>query len=98
MLNRQDLEQIRSFAVARQDVAAFYLFGSEATARDRNGVITRDHLQRFQNMASFRNMLVHRYEKIDDEVVFGIFQEKLGDSDLFANLVKEWLTNQRAIR
>jgi len=43
-------------------------------------------------------MLVHRYDNIDDEVVFGIFQEKLGDFDLFANLVKEWLTNQRARR
>jgi uncharacterized protein YutE (UPF0331/DUF86 family) len=49
-------------------------------------------------MASFRYVLVHRYDKIDDEVVFGIFQEKLGDFDLFANLVKDWLNNHRARR
>ena len=63
-----------------------------------NGVIPQDHLQTFQNMASFRNMLVHRYDQIDDEVVFGIFKEKLGDFDLFANLVKKWLSNGRAKR
>ena len=63
-----------------------------------NGVIPEDRLQTFQNMASFRNMLVHRYDKIDDEVVFGIFQEKLGEFDLFANLVKDWLNNHRARR
>jgi predicted nucleotidyltransferase len=37
MLKRQYLEQIRSFAVERQDVVALYLFGSEATGRDRKG-------------------------------------------------------------
>ena len=38
-----------------------------------HGVIPKEHLTTFQNMASFRNMLVHHYEKIDDEVVFGLF-------------------------
>jgi uncharacterized protein YutE (UPF0331/DUF86 family) len=57
-----------------------------------NGVIPNEHLQTFQNMASFRNMLVHRYEKIDDEVVFGIFKRHLGDFDLFAVLVSAWIS------
>ena len=60
-----------------------------------NDVIPQNHLQTFQNMASFRNILVHRYNKIDDQVVFGIFQERLGDFDLFGNLIKEWLSNQQ---
>jgi predicted nucleotidyltransferase len=37
MLTEQDLEQLKSFAVARHDVVALYLFGSEATGRDRQG-------------------------------------------------------------
>jgi len=37
MLEGHDLEKIRSLAVGRQDVVALYLFGSEATGRNRKG-------------------------------------------------------------
>lgn len=56
-----------------------------------NGVIPKEHLTTFQNMASFRNMLVHRYEKTDDVVIFGIFQKRLDDFELFAYLITEWI-------
>jgi len=56
-----------------------------------NNVIPREHLETFQNMASFRNMLVHRYERTDNEVIFGIFRKRLGDFDLFIDLVMDWL-------
>jgi uncharacterized protein YutE (UPF0331/DUF86 family) len=56
-----------------------------------NGVIPKEHLKTFQNMASFRNMLVHRYEKTDDEIIFGIFKKRLGDFDLFIALITEWV-------
>ncbi len=59
-----------------------------------NGVIPKEHLTTFQNMASFRNMLVHRYEKTDDEVVFGIFRKRLDDFDLFVGLITDWIKNQ----
>jgi len=55
------------------------------------GVIPEKQLMTFQNMASFRNLLVHRYEKIDDEVVFGFFTRRLSDFPLFINLVKTWV-------
>ena len=42
----------------------------------------------FQNMASFRNMLVHHYEKIDDEVVFGLFKKRLSDFEHFITLIR----------
>jgi uncharacterized protein YutE (UPF0331/DUF86 family) len=45
-------------------------------------------------MASFRNILVHRYEKIDDEVVFGVFKRCLVDFDLFGSLIKNWAEEQ----
>ena len=61
-----------------------------------NGVIPKAHLASFQNMASFRNMLVHRYEKTDNEVVYGIFKKHLDDFDLFIRLVTEWIkTNEK---
>jgi uncharacterized protein YutE (UPF0331/DUF86 family) len=54
------------------------------------GVISQDHLITFQNMAGFRNILVHRYDRIEDEVVFGIFKNRLPDFRLFADLIREW--------
>jgi len=55
------------------------------------GVIPENQLMTFQDMASFRNMLVHRYEKIDDAVVFGFFKKRLSDFLLFKDLVKQWV-------
>ncbi len=54
------------------------------------GIIPAEDLITFQNMASFRNMLVHRYESIEDELVFGIFKRHLGDFDLFIALLTRW--------
>lgn len=53
-------------------------------------VIPANLLSTFQNMASFRNMLVHHYEKIDNEVVFGLFKKRLTDFTLFIDLIKKW--------
>lgn len=55
------------------------------------GIIPKERLSAFQNMASFRNMLVHRYEQIDDELVFGIFRKKLKDFHVFVELVRKWV-------
>lgn len=60
------------------------------------GVIPRERLATFQNMASFRNMLVHRYERVDDEVVFGIFKRRLNDFDEFTALVAAWVDENDA--
>lgn len=45
-------------------------------------------------MASFRNMLVHRYEKTDNEVIFGIFRKRLNDFELFIGLIMDWIKGQ----
>jgi uncharacterized protein YutE (UPF0331/DUF86 family) len=58
---------------------------------EEHGVLPANQLPSFQNMASFRNVLVHRYESVDDELVFGIFKKRLGDFDRFIGLVSEWV-------
>ena len=58
-----------------------------------NGVITNEQLPLLQEMASFRNLLVHRYENVDDEIVFRIFKKRLSDFDLFIELVSKWAKN-----
>jgi uncharacterized protein YutE (UPF0331/DUF86 family) len=60
-----------------------------------HGIISEKYLPTFQSMASFRNMLVHRYETIDDELVFGIFKKRLDDFELFITLVVNWVESQK---
>jgi uncharacterized protein YutE (UPF0331/DUF86 family) len=40
-------------------------------------------------------MLIHHYEKIEDELVFGIFKNKLGDFDLFQEAVLEFIRKEK---
>jgi uncharacterized protein YutE (UPF0331/DUF86 family) len=64
------------------------------TILKEHGVIDAECLPVFQNMASFRNILVHRYETVDDELVFGIFKKRLDDFELFIRLVTHWAERQ----
>lgn len=60
------------------------------------GVIPKNQLSTFQNMASFRNMLVHRYENIEEELVYGIFSKHLDDFETFSSLIIQWVQTQEA--
>jgi len=44
---------------------------------------------------SFRNILVHYYEKVEDEVVFSIFKNKLGDFFLFKKSILEYINKDK---
>jgi len=56
-----------------------------------HGVLPNEKVTDYQNMASFRNMLVHHYESVENEVVFGIFKNRLGDFDLFRKFILDYL-------
>jgi len=60
-----------------------------------HGIISGEDLPTFQNMASFRNILVHQYETIDEELVFGLFKKRLDDFDLFIRIVANWVEKQK---
>ena len=80
---------------------SFYQWREPAGYRDllliltEHGILPPEHLPVFQNMASFRNMLLHRYENMDDELVFGIFKKRLADFDLFMALIMDWTGRQK---
>ena len=61
------------------------------TVLAENGVLHPGDLKRFENMASFRNLLVHYYERVDDEIVFGIFKRDLPDFEFFVSQIVEHL-------
>ena len=54
-------------------------------------LIAQADLPRFEQMAAFRNPLVHYYERIDDTVVFGVFKKNLDDFDRFVDCVAAYL-------
>jgi len=56
-----------------------------------NKILSPKDLSRFENIASFRNLLVHYYEKVDDEIVYGIFRNNLSDFDLFVDRIVSFL-------
>ncbi len=56
-----------------------------------NGIIPPSDLVKFENMASFRNLIVHYYERVDDSVVFSIFKNNLSDIELFVDRILGYL-------
>lgn len=51
------------------------------------GILTEALSQRLQQMARFRNMLVHAYWKVDYEQVYAILQSGLGDLKAFIRAI-----------
>jgi uncharacterized protein YutE (UPF0331/DUF86 family) len=57
-----------------------------------NAIVPREFLPALQQMARFRNRLVHLYWIVDDEVVYETLQNNLGDFDRFARLVSHYVS------
>ena len=72
-------------------------FREPATYRDsfvvlaEEQIIPADLLPRLEQMAAFRNLIVHYYERIDDAIVFGVFQRNLSDFLAFVDSMFEYL-------
>ena len=58
-------------------------------------VLSEDLAKRCQNMAGFRNILVHMYEKVDLEDVYGILKKHPGDFQSFAHAIKVFLEKKK---
>ncbi|WP_291567399.1 type VII toxin-antitoxin system HepT family RNase toxin [Clostridium sp. UBA2485] len=56
-----------------------------------NDIIDRKLKENLCNMASFRNILVHDYLKLDREIVYGIILNNLDDIITFANIIKDYI-------
>lgn len=54
-------------------------------------IINKSLSERLQKMAKFRNILVHRYEEIEPEIVISILRKDLKDFDLFKKAILNFL-------
>ncbi len=49
-------------------------------------IVSEENLDRYKNMAKFRNLLIHIYDTVSDKIVFKVFKEHLSD---FKEFIKE---------
>ena len=54
-------------------------------------IVPPDLLPRLIAMAKFRNLIVHDYARIDDNVVFSILKRRLGDFEAYARAIVTYL-------
>ncbi len=59
-----------------------------------NGILPDHELPVFEKIAMFRNLLVHYYEKVDDEIVYGIFRNNLSDIERFVGYILKYIEKQ----
>ncbi len=59
-----------------------------------NHVIDMELFPVMDKMAKFRNIVVHRYENVDAEIVLIILKKHLGDFVLFRDSILKYLSNQ----
>ena len=59
----------------------------------KEGIITEETASLLQNMQGFRNILVHEYGVVDDELVFEIISTRLKDFQVFKEEILSYLRN-----
>lgn len=62
---------------------------------EEEDVLDKDLASRLGDMASFRNLLVHRYGEIDDTRILGIIKDNLNDIKLFMKQIIEFLEPEK---
>ncbi len=56
-----------------------------------NNVISTNMSKKIKELKGFRNLLVHRYGKIDDEIAFNDIKSGISDFNLFKNEILQFL-------
>ncbi len=60
-------------------------------------IITQNMRNILTNMKGFRNLLVHKYGVVKDELVFELLSERLGDFDKFEEEIIRFLKKNRLL-
>ena len=61
---------------------------------EQAGIISPVMKETLRKMKAFRNILVHEYGRIDDQLVFEVLQERLYDFETFKREITEAIRNQ----
>ena len=61
----------------------------------RAGILSREMANKLRLMKGFRNILVHRYGRINDELAFETIHEHLNDIYKFVELIEKFLEGKK---
>lgn len=61
------------------------------------GVLDPELAEKMKGMASFRNVVVHEYTRVDPKVVFGVLVRHVDDFVAFARTIVAWLGTPRSV-
>lgn len=67
-------------------------------ALGEKGVLPAEFARRIEGMAGFRNILVHRYFKVDSELVFEHLRDRLGDFEAFLRHLRDHIAHGEGSR
>lgn len=57
-------------------------------------IIPQRFAKQISNMVSFRNILVHDYMKIDEEIIINVLKNNLDDFAKFMNYINKWIKDK----
>lgn len=57
----------------------------------KQGVISEQFAKQIVGMASFRNILVHDYTRVDEDIILDVLKNRLDDFAVFAQYITKWL-------
>ena len=55
------------------------------------GVVPTADIETFKKMARFRNLLIHGYETVEDEITYEVLITRLDDFRLFCKTIREYM-------
>ena len=63
-----------------------------------NGIVDNNLSQSLEKMAKFRNVVVHDYDRVDEEIVIGILRKNLDDFVKFKEAVVSFLKGVEKVK
>ncbi len=60
----------------------------------KSEILNEEMKEKLRAMRGFRNIVVHRYGKVDDKIAFEILKENLLDFYVFIKRIEEFLENE----
>ncbi|MDO8142830.1 MAG: DUF86 domain-containing protein [Candidatus Brocadiales bacterium] len=62
-------------------------YGDTFRVLHENGVLKKDLFEIMANMARFRNIVVHQYDRVDESIVIGILRNYLNDFEAYRDAI-----------
>ena len=58
------------------------------------GILSKEMTEKLRRMKGFRNIVVHRYGRIDDRIAYGILRTSLDDFYAFTGMIEDFLKSK----